>query len=115
MDEERSLESRRILEKYPERVPVLCERAPGSDLPMIERTKFLVPCSMLCGEFKYVILKHVCQAAEGLLPASQTLNLFVVNSRKVPKTGAPLSEIYDEHCSKDGFLYLMYTAENTLG
>ena len=34
--------SNRILEKYPERVPVICEKL-GNDLPDLDRYKFLVP------------------------------------------------------------------------
>lgn len=32
-----------------------------------------------------------------------------------PKTGAMMSEIYEQHKAGDGFLYITYSAENTLG
>ena len=43
--EKRCLESRRILSKYPDRVPVIVERNPRAknSLPEIEKKKFLVP------------------------------------------------------------------------
>ena len=50
--EKRSAEARRILAKYPDRIPVICEKAPRSDLPDIDKKKFLVPDTMLCGQFK---------------------------------------------------------------
>ncbi|EER12614.1 autophagy 8i, putative [Perkinsus marinus ATCC 50983] len=60
----RLAEARRILQKYPDRVPVIVEKAERSDLPEIEKKKFLVPGTMLCGEFKYIVHKHITQAVE---------------------------------------------------
>ena len=71
---------------------------------------------MLCGEFKYIIFKHISQVESSLghdMKAEQTIYLFVGNM--APKTGALLSEIYESHKSEDGFLYMTYSAENTLG
>jgi GABA(A) receptor-associated protein len=120
--EMRAEESRRILSKYPNRVPVIIERAPRSDLPEIDKKKFLVPGTMLCGEFRYIIHKHITQSAaaktsyghqQQALTADQTIYLFVKNSS--PKTGALMSEIYETLKDEDGFLYMTYAAEDTLG
>merc|ERR1719253_224523 len=111
--EKRSAEARRILAKYPDRIPVICEKATRSDLPDIEKKKFLVPDTMLCGQFKYIIHKHINQCAAQTIAADQTIYLFVNNTS--PKTGALMSEIYDSYKSEDGFLYITYSAENTLG
>ncbi|CAE8732861.1 unnamed protein product [Polarella glacialis] len=112
--EKRSAEARRILTKYPDRIPVICEKAARSDLPDIDKKKFLVPGTMLCGEFKYIIHKHINQTANATLASDRTIYLFVNNSTS-PKTGALMSEIYDQFKSDDGFLYITYSAENTLG
>mmetsp|Transcript_95956 Transcript_95956/g.271630 ORF Transcript_95956/g.271630 Transcript_95956/m.271630 type:complete len:125 (+) Transcript_95956:48-422(+) len=111
--EKRSSEAKRILAKYPDRIPVICEKAPNSDLPSIEKKKFLVPGTMLCGEFKYIIHKHINQSASGNVTADQTIYLFV-NSTS-PKAGALMSEVYNEYKADDCFLYVTYSAENTLG
>ena len=47
------------------------------------------------------------------LTAEQTIYLFVGNTS--PKTGGLLSEIYEANKAEDGFLYMTYSAENTLG
>merc|ERR1712087_442443 len=73
--EKRLAEAKRILEKYPDRVPVICERAPRSTLPEIEKKKFLVPGTMLCGEFKYIIHKHLNQSIGESVPSDQTIYL----------------------------------------
>ncbi|CAE8587215.1 unnamed protein product [Polarella glacialis] len=111
--ETRSAEARRILAKYPDRIPVICEKAPRSDLPDIDKKKFLVPGTMLCGEFKYIIHKHINKTSNASLASDQTIYLFV-NSTS-PKTGALMSEVYDQYKADDGFLYVTYSAENTLG
>jgi len=49
--EKRAAEARRILAKYPDRVPVICEKAARSDLPDVDKKKFLVPGTMILGEF----------------------------------------------------------------
>merc|ERR1719487_2547338 len=111
--EKRSAEAGRILAKYPDRIPVICEKAQRSELPDIEKKKFLVPGTMLCGEFKYIIHKHLNQTANGSIASDQTIYLFV--NGVSPMTGAQMSEVYEQYKGEDGFLYSTYSAENTLG
>merc|ERR1719199_980861 len=91
--EKRVAEASRILGKYPDRIPVVCERAARSDLPDIDKKKFLVPGTMLLGEFKYIIHKHINQTSTLSIASDQTIYLFVNNNS--PKTGALMSEIYE--------------------
>lgn len=111
--EKRCAESSRILAKYPDRIPVICEKAARSDLPEIDKKKFLVPGSMLCGEFKYIIHKHLNQASASAIASDQTIYLFVRDTS--PKTGSLMSDIYEQYKESDGFMYITYSAENTLG
>jgi len=106
-----SEEARKIREKYPDRVPIICERSPYStDLPEMSKRKFIVAGTMLCGEFKYMVHKHLAQA---LTSPEQTIYIFV--NGLAPKTNTPMSELYDRLRAEDGFLYVKYGAENTLG
>lgn len=116
--EKRASEAHRIRAKYPARVPVIVEKAPRADLPEIDKKKFLVPTNMLVGEFKYIIHKHINQSSSQTLGTSQmshekTIYLFVSNTAL--KAGALMQEIYELHMAEDGFLYIEYAAENTLG
>eukprot|EP00921_Rhytidocystis_pertsovi_P009932 GHVQ01015901.1.p1 GENE.GHVQ01015901.1~~GHVQ01015901.1.p1 ORF type:complete len:162 (+),score=10.54 GHVQ01015901.1:410-895(+) len=114
--EKRTAEAHRIRAKYPNRVPVICEKAPRSDLPEIDKKKFLVPMNMLVGEFKYIIHKHINQCAQihGMpVTHEKTIYLFVNNT--APKAGALIQEVYESHMNDDGFLYIEYSCENTLG
>merc|ERR1712080_604846 len=84
--EKRAAEAQRILAKYPDRIPVICEKAPNSNLPDVDKKKSLVPSTMLCGEFKYIIHKHINQTTASSISADTTIYLFVNN--KSPTTGA---------------------------
>lgn len=110
-------EAKKIRDKYPDRVPIICERSPYcTGLPEISKKKFIVAGTMLCGEFKYMIHKLIVQATpggEGSMKADQTIYIFC--NGMAPKASTPMSELYDKMHGGDGFLYITYGAENTLG
>jgi len=108
---ERSAEATRMIAKFPDRVPVICEKAPRSDIPDLTKKKFMVPGMMNCGEFKYIVHQHIARTSR--FAADQTVYLHVRNFS--PKTGKLMSELYNQYRSEDGFLHIAYSAENTLG
>ena len=57
-------ESTRIRAKYPERVPVIVEKAGQSDVPDIDKKKYLVPADLTVGQFVYVVRKRIKLGAE---------------------------------------------------
>merc|ERR1712093_340425 len=97
----------------PDRVPVMCEKSARTDLPDIEKKKFLVPGTMPLQEFKYIIHKTIRPQVhqDSGTAADKTIYLFVKG--KSPKTGTLMSELYEEYKSEDGFMYMLYSAENT--
>ena len=106
---ERKKESERIRYKYPERVPVICERHENSkELVNIDKKKYLVPSDLTITQFMMVIRKRL-----KVLPESQALYLFV--NGKIPPSTALLNRVYDENRDEDGFLYINYASENTFG
>ncbi|GMH22386.1 hypothetical protein Nepgr_024229 [Nepenthes gracilis] len=105
--EKRCVESARIREKYPDRIPVIAEKAERSDIPNIDKKKYLVPADLTVGQFVYVIRKRIKLSAE------KAIFIFVDNV--LPPTGAILSSIYEEKKDEDGFLYVTYSGENTFG
>merc|ERR1712080_680366 len=54
-------------------------KAARSGLPDIDKKKFLVPGTMLLGEFKYIIHKHLSQTGS-TRPADQTIYIFANNA-----------------------------------
>ncbi|RDX66865.1 Autophagy-related protein 8f, partial [Mucuna pruriens] len=95
--EKRRAEAARIREKYPDRIPVIVEKAERSDIPSIDKKKYLVPADLTVGQFVYVIRKRIKLSAE------KAIFIFVDNV--LPPTGAIMSAIYDEKKDEDGFLY----------
>ncbi|KAL2245299.1 UNVERIFIED_CONTAM: Autophagy-related protein 8C-like protein [Sesamum indicum] len=105
--ERRQAEAARIREKYPDRIPVIVEKAERSDIPDIDKKKYLVPADLTVGQFVYVVRKRIKLSAE------KAIFIFVKNI--LPPTAAMMSAIYDENKDEDGFLYMTYSGENTFG
>lgn len=106
--QERKQEYSRIHSKYPDLIPVICERMAGSEVPESQRRKYLVPRDITMGQFKYVIRKRI-----NLLP-DQALFVFVNQSVLAP-TNSLVKDIHKEHADEDGFLYATYSGESTFG
>lgn len=62
---------------------------------------------MTIGQFVYVIRKRIN------LPPEKAIFIFVNDI--LPPTAATVSSIYAEHKDEDGFLYVLYSSENTFG
>ncbi|XP_040991434.1 autophagy-related protein 8f-like isoform X1 [Juglans microcarpa x Juglans regia] len=108
--EQRRAEAARIRKKYVDRIPslkVIVEKAERSDIPYIDKKKYLVPADLTVGQFVYVIRKRIKLSAE------KTIFIFVDNV--LPPTGTIMSTIYDQKKDEDGFLYVTYSGENTFG
>ena len=106
--EKRRRESSRIMIKYSSRVPIICERAGTTDIPLIDKHKYLVPNDLSMAQFIFVIRRRL------KLDASKAIFLFV-NKNIIPSNSASLGELYEEYKSKDNFLYMTYSGENTFG
>ena len=106
--EKRKSESARIRAKYPDLVPLICERG-GSDteVPEIDKKKYLVPPDLTMGQFAYVIRKRMKLDAQKAM--------FLIVDGTMPKGTQLMSQMYAEHKDPDGFLYVVYSGENTFG
>lgn len=104
--EKRKAEADRIMEKYPDRIPIIVETSEKSKIT-IDRKKFLVPGSLSFGQFVYVIRKRI------QLPPDQAIFLFVNNT--LPPASALVSQVYNENRSDCGFLFLSLSEESTFG
>lgn len=105
--DKRKSESTRILQRFKDRLPVICEKVENSDIQEIDKRKYLVPGDLTVGQFVYVIRKRI------KLPSEKAIFIFVNDI--LPPTAALMSTIYEEHKDDDGFLYVLYSGENTFG
>jgi GABA(A) receptor-associated protein len=104
---DRAKESKRILEKYPDKIPVICERNFTSTLPNIDKHKYLVPTDLTVGQFIYVIRKRI------KITPQQAIYLFIKGH--MPPSNETMNITYSKFRDDDGFLYISYTNENTFG
>ncbi|KAK9285512.1 hypothetical protein L1049_024706 [Liquidambar formosana] len=84
--ERRQAEAARIREKYPDRIPVIVERAERSDIPDIDKKKYLVPADLTVGQFVYVVRKRIKLSPE------KAIFIFVKNI--LPPTDMLLHTIF---------------------
>jgi GABA(A) receptor-associated protein len=105
---ERQGEADRVKEKYPDRIPVICESDPNnSSVIHLKKMKYLVPDSLTVGQFVYVLRKQMTLKPEEAV--------FIMINNSLPPTAALMSHIYNEHKDTDGFLYAYLCKENTFG
>ena len=107
--DERKQESARILRDHPNRMPVICEKAPNSNLPDIKKTKYLVPGDMSVNQFHFLIRRN--------LDLNEASALYLITPKGVTLIGdKTMMEVYNNNKDKnDNFLYLYYASELTWG
>jgi GABA(A) receptor-associated protein len=98
---------KRVTEAHPNKIPVIVERAPSSQLPEIDRCKYLVPGDLTVAQFGNLIRKRIKLGNE------QALIIYINGTLQA--ASAMFSSIYEEHKDQDGFLYVVYTGESSFG
>ncbi len=100
-----------LIKQYDDRIPVIVERHPGSTLPSLERRKYLVPHNMNIVNFTNVIKGRLTLACE------KSLFLYATKTGTILTPGDTLmSELYNKlRDTEDGFLYITYRDEDTMG
>lgn len=105
--DKRKEESDNVIVKYPDRIPIIVQKYIGTDLPDIDKYKYLVPKSMSLTQFSFIIRKRI------KLDSSQAI--FITINGKLVGSSKTISELYNDEKDEDGFLYIVYTGENTFG
>ena len=106
--DKRTAEAKRVRCKYPDRIPVICEKAQGSSIADIDKKRYLVPSDLTAGQFAYVIRKRIKMSSEKAM-------FIFINNNMLPQTATLMNSIYQEQKGEDGFLYITYSGENTFG
>lgn len=104
--EKRKSESFRILQEYPNRIPIICERI-NTDIKELNKKKYLVPEDLIMGNFMHIIRKRLT------LKPEVAIYLFVNN--KIVPSSSIMYQVYEKNKNADGFLYIYYSGENTFG
>lgn len=102
---ERKEEFNKIHNGFPNRIPAIVE--PCNNLPPLGKSKFLLPEDITMGQFIYIIRKRMN------LDPHEAL-FFFINGR-IMSSSTLIIEIYERYKDIDGFLYVVYSKENTFG
>lgn len=105
--EQRIVEAKRALTKFPTRVPVIVEVDNESIKKLLNKRKYLVPLDMTAGQFHYVLRKRM------KIKPEKALFLFV--NKTLPANSTLISDVYSRYKDDDKFLYMVVGLENTFG
>lgn len=106
--EQRHAEAMNILEKYPQRVPVIVEMSKVCKSKIsLDKKKYLIPLDLTMGQFVYIIRKR--------MNLSPDRALYLLINNILPPNVSSIADIYHLHKDDDGFLYVVYTDESTFG
>jgi len=105
---ERLKKSQHILEKYPDRVPLIIKPSANDRVAFpIDKSKYITPRDLTLLQLQQIIRKRIH------FPSEKALYMFI-NNKLFPITSM-VGPIYDEHKDADGFLYITYCQESTFG
>lgn len=86
---------------------IIAERFARSDLPDMEKKKYLVPRDMSVGQFIHILTRRL-----HLAPGKA---LFVFVNNTLPQTSSLVESVYESYKDEDGFLYMCYSSEKAFG
>ena len=106
--DERKLKASLILNKHPDRIPVVveCSEALQAIHPL-KKNKFIVPYELTLAQFMFVIRKHMKLEPE--------YAIFVFINNRLHPTTSFMGVIYAQEKEEDGFMYLDVFQESTFG
>ena len=100
----RKEESNQILNKFPDKIPVICEKDPKSKINSILKTRYLIPKNYTVSQFSYLISKKI------ELKNEESFYLLA-NGINAISGKDTMYEIYNKYKDEDDFLYITYTSE----
>lgn len=101
--EQRKEESRKIMDKHPNRLPVIVE---SKDITL-DKHKYLVPKNLTIGEFIQVLRKRINIKAEEAI--------FLLINNKSPMINSKMEDLYESERGDCGFLFISVTRESVFG
>ena len=105
---ERAKKSQFILEKYPDRVPIIIQPSKNDrDEYPIDKSKYITPRDLTLLQLQQIIRKRI------KFPSEKALYMFI-NNKLYPITSI-VGPVYDSNKDPDGFLYITYCQESTFG
>jgi len=97
--------------KYPDRIPVIIQKAINCKSLKLDNSKYLIPKSLNVSEVIYIIRKKI------KINEKHAIFIFVSegNSATLIPCNMNILDVYNEFKNVDDILYITYTMENTFG
>lgn len=106
--DKRKEEAQRILEKHPNKIPIIVEKADNSDGLEIDKTKWLISEEITVGQLLLTIRRRI------KLDPSETIFIYV-NNTYIPSNQETIGQLYNKHKEADLYLYITYSKEVAYG
>ena len=104
---DRKEQALQMLNKYPERCPIIVYKDKNSTLNNFKVNKFLVPRNFTFSQFI-----HTIKNKNNLDPK---IALFAFINNNIPTSSENIASIYKKHKDDDYYLYVKILTENTFG
>ena len=102
------MDSQRLIDKYPDRVPIILR-----DTDLVDKKKYLVPIECTVAQFNYIIRKRIKNLSD-----EKAIFIFFKkddDNSVLQSSTLPVGDVYARCASSDGFLYATLSEENTFG
>lgn len=106
---DRKKKAEEIIKKYPDKVPIILERAPNSDINIITSEKYVIPGCFDGNQLLYSL--------QYKLPKNSNQSLFLLIDGKITfDLKTKVIDLYNKYKhDDDNFLYIMYSNECVWG
>jgi GABA(A) receptor-associated protein len=101
-----NIDSKNILEKYPNRIPIIIKLKKNSKLKL-DKHKYLVPNDFTIGYFQLYIRNKI--------ELKSDIAIFMMIDNKLMNSSLLLSNVYNLYKNTDGFLYITMGEESIFG
>jgi GABA(A) receptor-associated protein len=121
--EQRSRDTRKVKDKYSgKRIPCFASRR-DERLPAFKKSKYLVDRNLTISQFTGVVRSHLQFGIKPVKNGIRTDSLssgtavfcLLAHDNTMPCGAHRIAHYYETHQDEDGFLYFIFTAEETFG
>jgi len=104
----RKAQSEKILNMYPDKKPVVIEKSTVSNVLKMDKSRFIINENLTLAHIMKIVRQNIS------MTETDALYLFI-DKGETPSLNKTISELYNKHADRDGFLYITYCSENCFG
>lgn len=105
--EQRKLEVRKVISRFPDKVPLIIERRYGVDIPKVGKSRFLAPLDLTIDQLIFIVRTRMCE--------SYKHDIYLYVGDRMLQLQQLVGDIYSMFKDReDGFLYLSYSNKKPL-